>query len=93
MNIPRLLAILEIGPKEQVTAADFDPAGGTVALLTYDRILGYPRDRLAGAPSWRIAITAGQCEALCFDGGRLIIANEGRQVFAVELGRFLDAAR
>lgn len=83
-NVPRLRAILELGKKEKVTAADFDAATGTLALLTYNRIVGYGRERLAGPPAWSRAIVAGQCEALCFDGDRLIIANEERDVFVVE---------
>jgi hypothetical protein len=99
MNFPRRVATLDIGPHEEVTAADYLAASGTVlrasgtvALLTYRHILRYPSDHLSGTPVARTPIVAGQCEALCFDGDRLVIANEGRDVFSVDLQRFMGPA-
>ncbi len=92
-NIPHWLSVLDTGRGGRVTAADFHAASGTLALLTNKQILGYPRDRLTGTAAWSMAIEAGKCEALCFDGDRLVIANEGREVFTVDLARLRGEAR
>jgi hypothetical protein len=89
MNIPRRVATLEIGRRERVTAADYDAASGTVAVLTYHGVLCFPRGRLTGRPASRTPIAAGQCEAICFDDDRLVIINEGREVFVLDLATFL----
>ncbi len=84
VNVPQLLATLELDRRERVTAADYDSASGRVMLLTSRSLCCYPRGHLAGEPAWRLPISAGKCEALCFAGDRLIIGNEGREVFALE---------
>lgn len=88
LNVPRRLANLEIGDGEMVTAGTYDPGSGTVVLLTYSGILEYPRDRLRGKPAREIPAWARQAEAICFQGNKLVFANEERDVFVVD--RFLS---
>ncbi len=89
VNVPRRVATLALGPRERVTAADYHAASGTVAVLTRRSVLRFERGRLAGTPVAAMPIEAGQCEALCFDQNRLVIANEGREVFSLDLAWFL----
>jgi hypothetical protein len=70
-------------PGEQVTAATYDPASGTIILLTYSSILRYSKDRFSGFPAARTRIWARQCEATAFCDGDLIITNEERDVFSI----------
>lgn len=88
VNVPRLVGELQIGPEEMVTAATVSPDGRQVVLLTYSSVLVYDADRLEGKPRSTTRIWARQAEAICFDGDRLIIANEQRDVF--EVPAFLD---
>jgi len=90
VNVPRRVSTLEIGRRERVTAADYHAASGTVAVLTRHAVHRFARERLMGAPAASTPLAAGQCEALCFDQDRLVIANEGREVFALDLARFLE---
>jgi hypothetical protein len=84
LNIPRLVASLDLGPGEQATAADYDSDGRTLVVLTYTHLLRFPRERLAGPPAGRTLIGARQCEAICFNGGDLILTNEQRDVFVID---------
>ncbi len=83
VNVPTLVASLDIGEGEQVTAGDYHAGTGRVVLLTYTHLLQFPRDVLEGAPRRRTLLAARQCEALCFRGDDLIITNEQREVFVV----------
>lgn len=83
VNVPRLIARLEIGEGEQITAGAYHPGTGRVVLLTYTHLLQYPRDVLEGEPQRRTLVAARQCEAICFRGEDLIITNEQREVFEV----------
>lgn len=85
-NIGRLVATLDLLDGEQVTGADYDSLTGTVALLTYQRILRYPKERFSGRPAASVGIWAGQCEGVCFQGDRLVVTNEQRDVYVI--GRF-----
>lgn len=77
-----------------VTAADADPDGGRLVLLTYTGLFlvenppegpGRPTGNLLGGRwSW-LPIAAGQCEAVALDGGRVWITNEQRGLFRVDL--------
>lgn len=74
-----------------VTAADID-ARGRMAVLTYNRAWLFTPP--AGTADWfagdarSVEIEAGQCEAIAFDGDRLVITNEGRDVYALPLAAF-----
>ncbi len=83
-NVPTQIGRLELGDREQVTAADLDPATNTVVLLTYTQIARYPADALAGEPTATTLIGARQTEALCVRGENLVFTNEQRGVFTVE---------
>lgn len=77
-----------------VTAADADPDGGRLVLLTYTGLFlvenppngeGWRTGNLlAGTWSW-LPIAAEQCEAVALDGGRVWITNEQRGLFQVDL--------
>lgn len=83
-NVPERVGTLDLGDREQVTAADFDPSGRALVLLTYTQIASYPADRLDGAPEHSTWIGARQSEALCVRGDDLVFGNEQRDVFVVE---------
>lgn len=83
VNLPRLIARLEIDEGEQITAGDYHAGTGRVVLLTYTHLLQYPREALTDEPRHRTLLAARQCEALCFRGDDLIITNEQREVFEV----------
>ncbi len=83
INRPTLIATLDIGEGEQVTAGTYHPATERVVLLTYTHLLQYPRAQLTGAPAKRTLIAARQCEAICFHEEVLILTNEQRDVFEI----------
>ncbi len=66
---------------EQITAADI--SGNDVLLLSYTRLYQYKKDKLSGAPVKSTLIGARQCEAMCFKGPDLFIANEQRDVYQI----------
>jgi len=82
-NVPNAIGKLDLGDREQVTAADFDPRTGTLVLLTYTQIAGYDVTRLEGSPQKSTWIGARQAEALCIRGDDLLFTNEQRDVFRV----------
>jgi hypothetical protein len=70
-----------------VTAADVSPDGSLLAVLSYQYILLFDlastlEHDLAGAMR-RVLIEGRQCEALCFDGDRILFTNEQREVYCV----------
>ncbi len=74
-----------------VTAADCRPEGGALAVLCYRSVWLFEPLRggfFEGRVSW-LPIAAGQCEAICFDGERLVITNEQREIFHLPLAELL----
>lgn len=70
-----------------VTAAALSPDGSLLAVLSYQYILLFDRSAAApndlAGPMRRVVIEGRQCEALCFDGDRILFTNEQREVFCV----------
>jgi hypothetical protein len=72
-----------------VTAADASPDGNLLAVLTYSSIWVFEAgddsiDYFNGSIRW-LPISAGQCEAICFDDDQLIISNENGRLFRVPM--------
>ena len=71
-------------------AVDFATEDGSqLAVLTYNGVWLFTVedgsvDYFKGSVSW-LPIRAGQCEAICFDGEKLVISNEGGRLFEVSL--------
>ena len=81
------LSDFEIGGK--VTAADRSTDGRWTAVLTYDDLWlfeGEGEDPFTGKAT-RIPIRLGQCEAVCFEGGNVVVTNEEGEVFLFPLER------
>lgn len=91
-HTPKAIGELDLEKGEQITAADI--SGDTVVLLTYTHLYQYRKDKLAGAPAKQTLLAARQCEALCFAGSALYIANEQRDVYRIDnfLARDYEAA-
>jgi len=73
-----------------VTAADLSPDGSLLAVLSYQYIVLFDRTQVPGAhdlagPMRRVLIEGRQCEALCFDGDRILFTNEQREVYCVPI--------
>lgn len=72
-----------------VTAADGSDDGSLLAILTYHDIwlieLPTQGSALLQGRKYRLPIRARQCEGICFNGDRLLISNEQRDIFAVSL--------
>lgn len=83
-NVPRKIGTLDLREGEQVTAADFDPRSRLLLVLTYERVLAWPADRLSGPPVRGLEVDLKQCEAICVTGDRLVITNENREVYAID---------
>ena len=72
-----------------ITAADANPAGTRIALLSYNHVVVFNRPAAAAASpvsGKRWAKATGwartrQAEAVCFDDGGLRVTNESRQIF------------
>lgn len=83
----KLLGSFPIGA--QVTGADVSLDGNQLAVLTYDAVHLF--ERSAPGQNWftgretRLAIEAGQCEAICIDRDALRITNEGGEIFLVPM--------
>jgi len=91
LNPLTLLSRFEI--HGQVTAADASIDGKKIAVLTYSAVWLFEMpdssdDYFAGKISW-LPISANQCEAICFDGDNLLIANEQRELFKVPLNNLI----
>jgi len=79
--------------KYPVTGADASVDGDQLAVLTYNgvwlfEIDGDSFDYFHGAVSW-LPIRAGQCEAICFDGDRLIISNEQGRLYEIPVSNLI----
>ncbi len=77
----------------QVTAADLSPDGRLLAVLSYEYLAIFERpqtgdDFLAGKQH-RVLIEGRQCEAITFDGSRLVFANEQRELYCLPLSELL----
>ncbi|MBI5442315.1 MAG: hypothetical protein HY900_14020, partial [Deltaproteobacteria bacterium] len=72
-----------------VTAAAASPDGRRVAVLTYLALWVFEppadSDHPFTGPVHRRAISAGQCEAVCFDGDALLVSNEAGQLYGIRL--------
>jgi len=71
--------------KGLVTAADVSPDGKRLVVLTYTGIWlfetrGKSDNYFNGIISW-LPIYANQCEGICFDGEKILISNEQRELF------------
>lgn len=75
--------------QNMVSGADISLDGTRLAVLTYDAIWVFEVDAASdsffeGSVYW-LPIQAKQCEAICFDGDELLIANEQRDLYRVPL--------
>jgi len=82
-----LIAIFDI--KGQVTGADASPDGNRLAVLTYSavwlfEVSGSSDEYFNGKITW-LPIEAKQCEGICFDGNKLMISNEQRDLFELPI--------
>ncbi len=93
INRPKLVGEFDIGPR--VTGADATPDGERLAVLTTSSVWVFERPKnsrnyLEGIAT-TLRITAGQCEAICWDDQEtLIIANEDRALFEVKVADLVD---
>lgn len=92
-NVPKEIARLDLGDREQATSAVFDGASRSLVVLTYTQLARYPLDRLTGAPADATWIGARQAEAVALDGDDLVFTNEQRDVFRVPAFRDWRFAR
>lgn len=69
------------------TAADLSADGRILAVLTYQYLHLFERTANGGylGRHHRVLIEARQCEAVCFDGQDVLIANEQREVYRLGL--------
>ncbi len=93
VNKPALLGSFDIGPP--VTAADASSDGRKLAILTTRSVWVFERPpgsrNYLDGPARTLRIQAGQCEAICWDDDNtLIIANESRELFQINLDQLLE---
>lgn len=84
-NKARKLSTFAIDSK--VTAADLSVDGKRAVVLSYDYLWlfeGEGEDIFAGK-AYRLPIKLGQCEAVCFDGERVVVTNEEGEIFYIPL--------
>jgi hypothetical protein len=76
-----------------VTAADASPDGRHLAVLTYRAVWLFERpvekDNYLRGKRSSFSFRIWQCEAVCFDDGKLLISNEGRRLFELDVGVLL----
>jgi hypothetical protein len=89
-KVNRLKLLSSFDVRGMVTAADATEDGLRLAVLTYDSVWVFEvargDDYFNGHTVLWLPISAGQCEAVCFDGpDSLLITNEGRDVYSVPL--------
>ena len=81
----------------QVTAADLSPDGRRLAVLSYEYICVFDRppagDDFLSGNHHRLLIEGRQCEAICFDGARILFANEQREIYCLTLEDVLRRER
>ena len=74
---------------DQVTAADASLDGKKLAVLTFSAVwlfeVSDSSDNYFAGKIWYLPISANQCEAICFDDNSLIIANEQRELFELQI--------
>lgn len=77
----------------QVTGADVSIDGRRLVVLSYEYICVFERpqvsDDFLSGEHHRVLIEGRQCEAICFDGERLLFANEQREMYCLELDDLL----
>ena len=80
-----------------VTAADYDQASGSLAVLTYSAIWlfqNHSNDLFFDGDAKWLPISARQCEALCFiDANTLLIGNEQRDLFEISVGDLIPVSK
>ncbi|MCP4728279.1 MAG: hypothetical protein GY863_24800 [bacterium] len=91
-NPVKLVSKFKVG--QMVTAADASRDGKKVALLTYNSIWlfippgnrnsVFESDFFQGGIYW-LPIAAKQCEGICFDDDQLVITNEQKDIFNVNI--------
>ncbi len=85
----------ELDLNSEVTDAAYSLAFNTIVLLTYDDIIFFPiheeSDVLAYEPIL-VEIDFDQCEAICFDGGEIVVGNEDGELWFYPVNRFLQAS-
>ncbi len=88
-NRTNVLKRIDDAGELSITAADANPAGTRIALLSYNHVTVFniPPDPAASpisGKSWAKPTgwtSCGQAEAICFDAGGLRVTNEKRQIF------------
>ncbi len=79
--------------KGQVTGADASPDGNRLAVLTYNAVwlfeVSGPSDEYFNGKILWLPIEAKQCEGICFDGNKLIISNEQRDLFELPIDNLI----
>jgi hypothetical protein len=82
----------EIG--SQVTSADLSNDGRRLAVLSYQYIHVFERpeqgDNFLGGRSQRVLIEGRQCEGICFHDDTLLLTNEQREVFCIDIDTLLQ---
>jgi hypothetical protein len=92
----RAVRLGEFDALGQVTAASVSEDGRWLVVLTYDYVhLFALRGGVAAlegltAPDASMLIEGRQCEAICFDGDTIVIANEQREIYRIPLSPWHD---
>jgi hypothetical protein len=72
-----------------ITAADASPDGRYLAVLTYGAVWLFERpeetDNYLAGKNGSFSFYIWQCEAVCFDGDKVLIGNEGGRLFELPL--------
>lgn len=86
-NVLTRLGSFDVGG--MATAADATPDGRRLAVLTYTGLWLFEAkgegDDYFGGKVRRLPFFAWQCEAVCFDGDRLLVGNEQRELYEVRV--------
>jgi len=93
----RLTLVSTFDIQGQVTAADASQDGRRLAVLTYHAVWLFETDGKSdnyfeGKISW-LPIRARQCEGICFNGERLLISNEQRELFEVPIAALVPVKK
>ncbi len=77
-----------------VTASDVSPDGKKLLVLTYGAIWMFEvsdsSDDYFGGKIFWLPIFAQQCEGICFAGTQIIICNEQRDLFELDLDQLIQ---
>ncbi len=90
-----LTKLAEFEINGMVTAADCSKDGKKLAVLTYTNIWlfeDYEDDNFFDGRMRFMPIKAKQCEAIAFDGDKLIITNEQMELIEVPMDKFTDVS-